>query len=103
MRIIAAAALIAAALSGAASAQTAETVEVGFRPSELTNVEQLDALRDRIRLAAVDVCDAHSARSLAEQRVARACVAEARRNAEAQLNIAVARVNGVIEMAAEVR
>lgn len=102
MRIFAAA-LIAAALTGAASAQVTETVEIDFRPSDLTNVERLDALRDRIRLAAVDVCDAHAARSLAEQRVARACVAEARRAGEAQLNIAVARVNGVIEVAAEVR
>lgn len=98
-----AAALIAVALTGAASAQVTETVEIDFRPSDLTNVERLDTLRDRIRLAAMDVCDARSARSLAEKRVARACVAEARRAGEAQLNIAVARVNGVIEVAAEVR
>lgn len=102
MRIIAAA-LIAAALSGAASAQSVETVEIVVRPSDLTSVERLDALRNRIRLAALDVCDAHSARSLAEQRVARECVAEARRSSESQLNIALARANGVIEVAAEVR
>ena len=102
MRFIAAA-LIAAALTGAASAQSVETVEIEFRPSDLTSVERLDALRDRIRLAALDVCDARSARTLTEQRMARDCVAEARRASESQLNIAVARVNGVIEMAAEVR
>jgi UrcA family protein len=49
------------------------------------------------------VCDARSARTLAEQRAARECVAEARRASEAQLNIAVARVNGVVEVAAVVR
>ncbi len=102
MRFVAAA-LIAVALTGAASAQSAETVEIEFRPSELTNVERLDALRERIRLAAIAVCDARNTRSLTEQRLARECVAEARRTGESQLNIAVARANGVIEMAAEVR
>lgn len=102
MRFVAAA-LIAVALTGAASAQSVETVEVEFRASDLTQVERLDALRDRIRLAAVDVCDARSVRTLTEQRAARACVEEARRNGEAQLTMAVARVNGVIEIAAEVR
>ncbi|WP_292983470.1 MULTISPECIES: UrcA family protein [unclassified Oceanicaulis] len=102
MRFVAAA-LIAVALTGAASAQSVETVEIAFRPSDLSNVERLDALRDRIRLAALNVCDARSARTLAEQRAARECVAEARRASEAQLNIAVARVNGVVEVAAVVR
>ncbi len=102
MRFVAAA-LIAAALTGAASAQSVETVEIEFRPSDLTNVERLDTLRERIRLAARDVCDVQTARSLSEHRAARECVAEARRVGESQLNIAVARANGVIEMAAEVR
>ena len=102
MRFVAAA-LIAAALTGAASAQSVETVEIEFRASDLTQVERLDALRERIRLAAIDVCDARNARTLTEQRAARECVAEARRTGESQLRIAVARANGVVEMAAEVR
>lgn len=102
MRFVAAA-LIAVALTGAASAQSVETVEIEFRASDLTQVERLDALRDRIRLAAIEVCNAHTVRTLADQRDVRACVEDAIRNSESQLTMAVARANGVVEMAAEVR
>ncbi|WP_439635444.1 UrcA family protein [Oceanicaulis sp.] len=104
MRFIAVALIAAAALTGAASAtETSKSVEIDFRASDLTNVERLDSLRARIRSAALDVCDVYAARSLAERRMARECMIEAQRQGESQLNIAVARANGVIEVAAEVR
>lgn len=104
MRFIAAALIAAASLSGAASAsEISKSVEIGFRASDLTNVERLDSLRERIRIAALNVCDVYEARTLAERRIARECMIEAQRQGESQLNLAVARVNGVIEMAAEVR
>lgn len=104
MRFIAVALIAAAALTGAASAtETTKSVEIDFRASDLTNVESLETLRERIRSAAVTVCDVYEARTLTERRMARDCMIEAQRHGESQLNIAVARVNGVIEMAAEVR
>ncbi|WP_286800590.1 UrcA family protein [Oceanicaulis sp. UBA2681] len=104
MRLIAAALIAAASLTGAASAsETSKSVEIGFRASDLTNVERLETLRDRIRSAALNVCEVYEARTLSERRIARECMIEAQRQGESQLTIAVARVNGVIEMAAEVR
>lgn len=101
MRTILAAAFAVAALSGAASAvETTKTVEVAFSARDLSEPARLDALRARIHRAAERACGAHLAHTFDERRAAAACAVEARQRAEAQLSQAVARVNGLIEVAA---
>ena len=101
MRSFIAAAFAVAALSGAASAvETTKTIEVALSARDLSEPARLDALRARIQRAAERACDVNMAHTLAERRAAAACVAEARQRGEAQLSQAVARLNGLIEVAA---
>ena len=89
---------------------SSDNFETDFDALELLNGKRYDFLRTPTRRETDDYADGGPvtgydmmARTLAEQRAARECVAEARRASEAQLNIAVARVNGVVEVAAVVR
>ena len=91
--------MLTALLASAAFAADVQTVEIRFTERDLVEPARVEALRADIRRAARDVCDFTEARTLAERRLVRACVAEAETNADAQLSRAVARA-GVIEVAA---
>ncbi|MEQ8404251.1 MAG: UrcA family protein [Oceanicaulis sp.] len=91
--------MFTALLASAVFAADVQTVEIRFTERDLVEPARVEALREDIRRAARDVCDLRNARTLAERRLARTCIADAEARADAQLRTAVARA-GAIEVAA---
>ncbi|WP_019959899.1 UrcA family protein [Woodsholea maritima] len=81
MRILLSASALVLTLSVSAFAAPSNRYEIRYNSDELTIQSGVERLERQIRNAAENVCNADSARSLTEIRIARECVSESERRA----------------------
>ena len=99
MRFFFTAALAAASVTGAASADSQRAIEIRFIEGDLNQPQRVAMLRERIEDAADRVCGVHARQPLSERRAALECSEEAEQRALNELERRVADAGGLIRVA----